>query len=420
MREAWRRIVNSKAEPLSWRQRILILILSPLVVLGLVELGLRIAGYRYEPWRAHLDGRTHHELQQLQIYQPHPELIWTLRRSDVLQVEGFRGIRTNAQGLRGSELPGPRGPDELRVLCLGDSVTFCLGLPDGSTWPERLAEALERTPEVSGKKITVVNGAVPGWSSIQGMRLLDRLDEYDPDVIVFWYGLADASPMRELPDSMVRIPAGKVSLALRTLWKLRVFQLVQDGVTKLRRSSRESSRVSRAEYRANVERLLELERSGGPRVIFVREPECLGVTMAQLETVVAQAEAAGVEVVHAPTRLLQWIAPAPACADLRGRVVRKGTAIRFPPSPEMAGYDRVDKERRLDEIRADLELLRERKAVFEGLIEALPADSLDYEDLFGEAPLHLVLTDNCHLSPRGAVLAAAAIARRAVAELEDR
>ena len=69
---------------LTWRGKLLTAVLSPVVVLGLLELGLRIGGFRYEPCRAHLEGRSYSELRQIEIYQPDPELLWTLRPSSLL------------------------------------------------------------------------------------------------------------------------------------------------------------------------------------------------------------------------------------------------------------------------------------------------------------------------------------------------
>ena len=166
----------SERRPLTWRGKLLIFLLTPVVVFGLLELGLRCVGYRYEPQTTRPTGLTHDELSHTEIYTPHPDLLWMLRPSTVLDVPGlgFPGIRTNAHGMRGQELPlpGTKVPGELRVLCLWDSISFCLGLPAGETWEERMAEALRSAPALEGRTVRVVNAAVPGYSSFQGMRQL--------------------------------------------------------------------------------------------------------------------------------------------------------------------------------------------------------------------------------------------------------
>jgi len=409
---------------LTRRGRLLLIILSPIVAFGLLEVALRIGGFRYEPWRAHLEGKTYDELKQREIYEPHPELIWTLRPSTVLNVHGlgFIGMKTNSHGLRGRDLPGPRGPDEFRVLAMGDSVTFGLGLPDGQAWPDRMEQALRAAPALSGKTVRVVNAGVPGWSSVQGMRNLERIADYDPDVIVFWYGLADSHEMYDLPDSAQTMPVADVPRVLARLWALRVFQLVQKVVTGIRRVSAEGTRVSAAEYRANVERLMEMERSGGPRVIFVHEPERCGKTLKQLEFVVARAEAVHAEYVFAPQRVLSWIAPAPDGMDLRGRrIIHEGRpALVISADPRFPGCEEVDIGDRLEAVRDVVDTLRDLKKNFDRIVACLPAGKLGYRDLFGAAPPAEIFADNCHLTPRGAWIAGGALAQEALERTRDR
>ena len=186
-----------------------------------------------------------------------------------------------------------------------------------------------------------------------------------------------------------------------------------------RRVSAEGTRVSRAEFRANVERLLELERSGGPKVVFVHEPERCSVTIEQLDRVVARADAERVDFVIAPRRLLTWILPAPERVDFRGRRVtwRGKPALSFEPDARFPGYAEADAVMPVAELRDDLEKLRELKESLDGILAGLPEDALEYEDLFGNASPDDVFRDNCHLTPLGARLAGKAIAKAALEAL---
>ena len=51
--------------------------------------------------------------------------------------------RTNSRGYRGDEFPPP-ADGGFRVIAIGDSCTFGLGVFEEATWPSRLQRALER------------------------------------------------------------------------------------------------------------------------------------------------------------------------------------------------------------------------------------------------------------------------------------
>ncbi len=76
-----------------------LLLLGPLVFFGLLEVGLRIGGFSYDPGAVLLEGKSHSELGQSELYVPHPELIWTLRPSSILDLPaaGFCEVRTNSR-----------------------------------------------------------------------------------------------------------------------------------------------------------------------------------------------------------------------------------------------------------------------------------------------------------------------------------
>ena len=94
-------------------------------------------------------------------------------------------VSINALGLRGPEL-GPKRPDELRVLAVGDSLVYGQGVADDETLPAQLEALLE---ERTGQPVTVVNGGLRAYSTPQELGLLEDLGPtVDPDlVLLFWY-----------------------------------------------------------------------------------------------------------------------------------------------------------------------------------------------------------------------------------------
>jgi lysophospholipase L1-like esterase len=256
----------------------------------------------------------------------------------------------------------------------------------------------------------VLNGGVPGWSSVQGIRLLDLLSDYRPDFVVFWFGMNDAHPAWGRPDAEKVGDAGPLAGLRSALSELRVVQLTANGVDLLRGEGT-ATRASAGDFADAVERLREGEAAGGPRVLFVACPERLGVTISQLEKVLDRAEKEGVTRVAGPARLLLGVVPAAPGAELSGQVVTG------PEGPELRYPGPIDVRFPLDRIRSEVESLR---AIRRGVAERrslLPDDALDAEELFGRTPLDRVFSDNCHLTPEGCRLAASAIFDRILERL---
>jgi lysophospholipase L1-like esterase len=100
-------------------------------------------------------------------------------------------IRNSSRGLRAQELPeSPKARDALRILCVGDSVTFGFNVDQDDTYPERLQALLrERFPH---RQVDVVNAGTPGWSIVQGLLFLEREGlAMRPDVVVVAFGAND-------------------------------------------------------------------------------------------------------------------------------------------------------------------------------------------------------------------------------------
>jgi lysophospholipase L1-like esterase len=111
---------------------------------------------------------------------------------------GYAPVRTdrqdrgplNRRGYRDLErtLAKPRGVH--RVLCLGDSFTWGVGVLFDDAWPQRLERTLSRR---RGERWEAVNLAEPGLNAVQEVQKLDGEGfAYEPDVVVIGYVLNDA------------------------------------------------------------------------------------------------------------------------------------------------------------------------------------------------------------------------------------
>jgi hypothetical protein len=91
-------------------------------------------------------------------------------------------VNINSRGFRGRELCERREDLGLRVLCLGNSLTFGAGVEDGETYPGQLQEILgSRLPDI---KSEVINGGIVGFTITQYIPYLRKvLPEIRPDIV---------------------------------------------------------------------------------------------------------------------------------------------------------------------------------------------------------------------------------------------
>ena len=96
----------------------------------------------------------------------------------------------NALGYRDLERAQPKPPGVRRVLCLGDSFTWGVGVLFDDAWPQRVERALSRT---RGERWEAVNLAEPGMNAVQeASRLESEGFGYGPDVVVVGFVLNDS------------------------------------------------------------------------------------------------------------------------------------------------------------------------------------------------------------------------------------
>jgi lysophospholipase L1-like esterase len=125
------------------------------------------------------------------LFVPDPELGWKHRPGAEDTYWGAR-VKINSYGMRGPER-GPAKPAGVRrVLVLGDSVVFGLGLEDDAeTLPARLERELEETADFP---VECLDAAVCGWSPWQHQRFLAREGErWQPDLVLLGFVLNDVT-----------------------------------------------------------------------------------------------------------------------------------------------------------------------------------------------------------------------------------
>ena len=111
---------------------------------------------------------------------------------------GYAPLRTgrrdrqpiNALGYRDLERVQPKPAGVRRLVCLGDSFTWGVGVLFDDAWPQRVERTLSRT---RGERWEAVNLAEPGMNAVEQVSRLDSEGfGYGPDVVVLGWVLNDS------------------------------------------------------------------------------------------------------------------------------------------------------------------------------------------------------------------------------------
>lgn len=100
----------------------------------------------------------------------------------------YKKYNFNRLGLRADKEILPKQNDVYRIICVGDSWTFGLNVPEGKSYPAYLEGFLKKG--VPGMKIEVINAGIPGNRVEEMIRFLEKnMDILTPDCIIFLGGI---------------------------------------------------------------------------------------------------------------------------------------------------------------------------------------------------------------------------------------
>jgi lysophospholipase L1-like esterase len=102
-----------------------------------------------------------------------------------------KSVRINTQGLREEELHLKSKPGNLRILFLGDSVPFGIGVARKDTLPTQLERIANRTIH-HGKTIEVINMGVPSYNTEQELIQMKTMGmDFKPDIVLLLFSRND-------------------------------------------------------------------------------------------------------------------------------------------------------------------------------------------------------------------------------------
>ena len=199
------------------QRKILFAALTPVLLLAATELALRLALPALRTATLP-EGRIRQHVDTIGL-RFDPDLFWYHHELPIphlgINEHGFR--RAGAMTVK-----KPAGVT--RVITLGDSQTMGAGVKPGQTYSAVAERELGRGWEV-------LNGAVPGYRSLNVFRLLQReMLRFEPDIVV-----VDNMPFDSArDDGPVRTAPAGSSFLQRLLWKSQIYYVLRFALEKSR------------------------------------------------------------------------------------------------------------------------------------------------------------------------------------------
>ncbi len=102
-------------------------------------------------------------------------------------------VTVNSNGYRGMELPNATSEEVLRVVVVGDSMTFGNGVGEKETYPYQLEEWF--SDHASGWSASSANLGVPSYNTEQVAIQLEEMGlPLEPDLVIYGFFVNDAAP----------------------------------------------------------------------------------------------------------------------------------------------------------------------------------------------------------------------------------
>ena len=156
-------------------QHIFLVLVSILTALLIFELFVRLSGL----WiKDTYDKRTYFSESNL------PGVPYTLKPG-IHAVWARTDIITNSDGIRDRREFMKKDKNAFRILCIGDSITFGLGVDQDETYPEQMEHLLNKYKK-NNKVYEVINAGISGFNAVDETNLLGYLNtKYNPDLILW-------------------------------------------------------------------------------------------------------------------------------------------------------------------------------------------------------------------------------------------
>jgi len=213
------------------------------------------------------------------------ELFWRFKPNINVMYQGVE-VSINSLGFRDEDFLLKKNEDSIRIVCLGASPTFGWGVTFDNIYPQKLEYMLRERFE--NKRIDVINAAVIGYSSYQGLLLLkNQILNFSPDVVTISYLINDVDKNRFYrsdgrSDKELERENQYVIHIRNIVSKSSIYKLMQRTIHRLflrkmisgsRRSIKlPQIRVSIDDYVQNLSKMIEICRKNNIKAVLIKMP----------------------------------------------------------------------------------------------------------------------------------------------------
>lgn len=124
------------------------------------------------------------ENQNQYLFEEHPQLVGSLIKNASHKRDSLT-YSHNSKGYRSPEFTIDKPANKTRIVTIGGSTTYGVGVNNDETWPHHLQQEL-------GNDYEVINMGVPGYSTVENLLQTKMyLSELQPDLAIYYVGLND-------------------------------------------------------------------------------------------------------------------------------------------------------------------------------------------------------------------------------------
>jgi hypothetical protein len=150
------------------------------------------------------------------LITPDPECEYIIKPDQRVK-RFFASTRTNHYGMRSEEVPPVRDPGHMRILFVGDSLTYGTSRVDQS---EIFTEIVHRElPSIIHKPVDVLNASAGAWAPDNEVSYIRSRGIFQSDIVVFVLNDGDVTQSRStMADVGDGLPSERPASAIGELW----------------------------------------------------------------------------------------------------------------------------------------------------------------------------------------------------------